>query len=330
MTDAVIEPRESKEVVPATAIARRGAIEGQRQHDIHRIGSADLEREHDPVAHDADDLRRDTVDGNEGADDGRVGPESPPPEGVGQDRHRCRARGFVLGPKGAPQPRRHAQDVVGVRGYECGQHALGIAALPADIDVGRRAGRHRQRLARLGVVEVLGVRQRCRGAPVPPVPHRNQAIGVGIRQRLQKHRVDYAEDRGVGADPEGERQDGNGDEAGIAAHAAEGVADVLGQLRGVLARTDGQQRADVLEPDAQGARGAGRVTLLGAERARHLVAVVGAKVERQEPEEPAEPALARHAGRTLGMSFFARAIPSAVSIRAASARATSRPNVVNR
>ena len=74
-TDAVIEPRESKEVVPATAIARRGAIEGQRQHDIDRIGSADLEREHDPVAHDADDLRWDTVDGNEGADHGRVGPE---------------------------------------------------------------------------------------------------------------------------------------------------------------------------------------------------------------------------------------------------------------
>ena len=210
------------------------------------------------------------------------------------------------------------------------RHALGIATLTADIDVGRRAGRHRQRLARLGVVEVLGVRQRRRGAPVPPVPHRNQAIGIGIRQRLEEHRVDYAEDCGVGSDPEGERQDGNGDEAGIAAHAAEGVADVLRQLRGVLARTDGQQRADVLEPDAERARGAGRVTLLGAERARYLVAVVGAEVERQEPEEPAEPALARHAGRTLGMSFFARAIPSAVSIRAASARATSRPNVVNR
>ena len=73
-----------------------------------------------------------------------------------------------------------------------------------------------------------------------------------------------------------------------------------------------------------------RVPPLLGEHALHLIAVVGAEVERQEPEEPAEPALARHVSRALGMSFFARAIPSAVSIRAASARATSRPNVVSR
>ena len=38
-------------------------------------------------------------------------------------------------------------------------------------------------------------------------PQHRQPIGIGIRQRLQQQRVDDAEDRGVGADADGERRD---------------------------------------------------------------------------------------------------------------------------
>ena len=86
----------------------------------------------------------------------------------------------------------------------------------------------------------------------------------------------------------------------------------------------------VVDPDTYSTCRAGRVAALVAKHTLHLVSVVGAEVERQELEEPTEPALAAHASRALGMSFLARAIPSAVSMRAASARATSRPNGVSR
>ena len=57
---------------------------------------------------------------------------------------------------------------------------------------------------------------------------------IAIRERAKKGRVDDGEDRGVGADAEGESEDDDGGKAGILAHEAEGVAQVLdehGHLR---------------------------------------------------------------------------------------------------
>ena len=61
-------------------------------------------------------------------------------------------------------------------------------------------------------------------------PEAHDAIGVGIGQRPQQHRIDDAEDRGVRADAECERQHREGRERTRASHGAEGVAHVLCEL----------------------------------------------------------------------------------------------------
>ncbi len=98
---------------------------------------------------------------------------------------------------------------------------------------------------------------------------------------------------------------------------AEGVADVLAQLRNVLAGADREQRSHVVPPHTRAAATPGRprFTMLLVEDARHLVAIVGSEVRREQSEQTAEPAVACHASLVFGMSRFARAIPSAVSIR---------------
>src|SRR5690348_1705450 len=52
---------------------------------------------------------------------------------------------------------------------------------------------------------------------------------VAHRQRTEDHRVDQAEDRRIGADAEGQRQDRYGCEPGVAAELAEAVAQILDQ-----------------------------------------------------------------------------------------------------
>jgi hypothetical protein len=118
-----------------------------------------------------------------------------------------------------------------------------------------------------------------------------QALGIGERGS-QHHRVDDAEHRGVGAGTERDHQHGHQHEPRMRAHAAERVADVLGELRGVLAWADGEQRAGVGGPDPRDAdRPAGqRLSMLVAEHVLHVAPVVGAEIERQDAQETAIPA----------------------------------------
>ncbi len=53
----------------------------------------------------------------------------------------------------------------------------------------------------------------------------NDAIGGRPRERAEQDCEDDAEDRGVGADAEGQRQDRGRREGGAGAHGAQGVAD---------------------------------------------------------------------------------------------------------
>jgi hypothetical protein len=65
----------------------------------------------------------------------------------------------------------------------------------------------------------------------PPVPgdrsHSREPVRVGIRQRLEQQRVDDAEDGGVGADADGERDDDHQRQRGGAPQSPDGVAEVL-------------------------------------------------------------------------------------------------------
>ena len=57
-----------------------------------------------------------------------------------------------------------------------------------------------------------------------------ELLGSGHRQGAQQQAVDDAEDRGVGADREGQRQDGDGGEARRASEGAHGVARIVPEI----------------------------------------------------------------------------------------------------
>ena len=280
----------------------------------------------------AHDLHRLAVDRYRSTDDTGIRCEHPPPEAVADDGDRRRiGHGLFRAecpaesrqrPEYFQRPGRH-----GRRG-----HALRITRRSRDVDGIRGHRRERHRAALLGVVEVLGVRQRGSSAPVPPVPDCDETLGVTIRKRTQQHRVHDAEDSRVGADPERERHDGDRDDADVSPHAAEGVVDVLAKLIQMFTRTDGQKVAHSFSPHTQRSGRPTRRCLapLLAKDVFHLPAVIRPHVERQQCQQPVEPAISTHVRRALGINFFARAIPRAVSIRCASARATRRPKSVSR
>ena len=69
--------------------------------------------------------------------------------------------------------------------------------------------------------------------PLVAVPDEDQPVGVRIRQRPEQRLVEQAEDRGVGADAQRERQDGDEREDRLLAERPEGEAEVLhGRLDG--------------------------------------------------------------------------------------------------
>ena len=57
--------------------------------------------------------------------------------------------------------------------------------------------------------------------PVEPRAERDELVGPVVRQRPQQHRVDHAEDRGVGADAERQRQHGDEREGGAPRQSAD-------------------------------------------------------------------------------------------------------------
>jgi hypothetical protein len=59
------------------------------------------------------------------------------------------------------------------------------------------------------------------------LPERYEAVGIWVGKRFEEHAVYHAEDGGIGADSERQREDGDGGESGILAETTEGVADVL-------------------------------------------------------------------------------------------------------
>ena len=66
-------------------------------------------------------------------------------------------------------------------------------------------------------------------APLPSgdgVHELDDAVGVGIGERLEQDRVDHGEDGGVGSDAEGESGDGGYGERRAGDEHAEGVAEV--------------------------------------------------------------------------------------------------------
>ncbi len=60
-----------------------------------------------------------------------------------------------------------------------------------------------------------------------PLPEHDEAVWLGVGQRPQKHRLDDAEDDGVGSDPERQSKDRDYGKPGIVPQSPDGVAKVL-------------------------------------------------------------------------------------------------------
>ena len=89
-------------------------------------------------------------------------------------------------------------------------------------------------LARGAQVEEVGLRVRTFLDAVGGirVPHPDEAVGRGERERVEQHAAHDAEDRGVGADPERQRREGHDGKSGRRAKPAQRVAQILFELVG--------------------------------------------------------------------------------------------------
>ena len=162
----------------------------------------------------------DVVDADDRADGARLGAEPALPERVADHGHRLGPRPVVVGDDGAAGGRLHAEHAeVVAGGGQAGRH-LG----PSVDDQGqRRRGRREHPVEGLaGVAQRFedGIGEGPRNAHSPGgaegrhVPGRavvaapaqaHETVGVGHRQRPEEHAVDGAEERGVGADAQRER-----------------------------------------------------------------------------------------------------------------------------
>ena len=186
--------------------------ERDRQPDLHLgIEEPELPRQH------ADDGERLAVDADVAAD-GAVLPAEPLlPRRVGQDRLAGLAWfRFFLGEE-APADRLRPQEPQQRRRAHHRDDPLGL---------GVAAERHAARVVERLLLEygrvaqpIVVVRHARRAADHPGagvgVVHMDELPGLRHRQRLQQHGIDDREDRGVGADAEGERQDRRGREAAV-------------------------------------------------------------------------------------------------------------------
>ena len=209
----------------------------RRHGGLHQDGHADLRRLRRIDAgksrrRDADDRHRRVVDEDLLADHVRVARKAADPVVVAQHHDRMPLVDLVvfLRVEDAPQRRLDPQHREVVPGDELRLEPLG-AVVDADRGGNEPPAEHlSQRLGLLLVVLVDGIGVHP-GAHVAAhvgallIEH-DQLIGTSHRQLAQQHLVDQREDRGVGPDPQGERQDRHSREQRAAAQAANRKAEV--------------------------------------------------------------------------------------------------------
>jgi len=195
------------------------------------------------LRHDPDDREERAVERDGLADDRRVAAEALAPETMADHRDALARVGGTLG-KARAEHRLHAEHQEEIRRGLDGVDALWIAA-----GLGQRQLRIPPRrgfvehLRQAAIVDEVDRRNPLVRQPLAVVglPHRCQAIGIGIRQRAQNHAVEDAENGRGRADAQRERQHRGDGEARRAAQQAPAEADVLKQcIHGVPSgRLDG-------------------------------------------------------------------------------------------
>src|SRR2546425_10485376 len=153
-----------------------------------------------------------------------MAPEARVPEPVAQQRERGT---LVRRHEAVSDFGVHLQDVEQVRRHRRG---LDFARIPGAGEVIplRGSGRDSGEVVRQGA-QVVEVREGHAEphAPEPGGHDLEEAVRSRVRQRLEEHGVHRAEDGGVGADTEGEREHGHGGEAGALRERADGKTEIL-------------------------------------------------------------------------------------------------------
>ena len=215
---------------------QRGAANFDLSFDFWRSGEAEPlwkvadGREPEPVRHHPDDGVRRPVERNRAGQDAGIRRESPPPETLG-DHHDThprdvfvdeRAAVICLDPQRVEEMASHANRSQALGLVDAGQiqsvgpdprEAVERAAAPDEIvDIARRPGQPIEPGALLDLRAVA--------------PHHCQPIRLGKRQRADESGIDNTEDRDVGSDAQGERDDGDEREARALTERADGDAEV--------------------------------------------------------------------------------------------------------
>jgi hypothetical protein len=178
--------------------------------------------------HHPDDRPRHPVDPQGPPEDLAVAAEAALPEFVAEDRHRLGAGELLRLGEAPSEDRRHPQERQhrgGDRGrvQPLGSLAAGQVDGPAVVDPQVLEDPVRPPVEEIGGVGVLELGN---AEPRGGVPHPHQPLRVGVGQRPQQDAVDDAEDRGVGADAEGQGEDREQGESRLPQELADGGAEV--------------------------------------------------------------------------------------------------------
>ena len=175
---------------------------------------------------DADDFAGIAIHHDAAAQNRAVSAEARFPIAVGEHHGAVAFRVVIGGGEAASQGGLHIQNGEQAMGhgqdgdfFRLGEAGYARRFVPPHADVLKHAAFLAvNEVQRRGHVEVLDI-DAGRG-----VPQRDELPGVRIRQRLQQHAFDHAEDRRVGADADGQRHERNGGEHRRPRQPAQGMA----------------------------------------------------------------------------------------------------------
>jgi hypothetical protein len=209
---AGLEPADEVEHARPTQVDEVGigVVQRHRRPQLHRRSSA-LDRMTEAFRHDADDGDRIVIEPHRPSDHRPLAAEPLLPQIVRDQGHVADVALVVGLGKVAPQHGRRAEQREVVVAHYRGLDPLGLVRA-GQVDVDRpHGGQVADRRHFREEIVVFGLRH---GHLTPFAaqqlgPEAHQLIRLRIRQRLEQHRVDHAEDRGVGADAQRERQHGH-------------------------------------------------------------------------------------------------------------------------
>ena len=212
-------------------LAADDRLGAERRRDVE--GAADLHAA-EIALRDADDRERVSVELNRFADHVRAAAVFALPESITEDRDRpirTAAAPIIVGREQAANLRRDAERVEEAAADEEPLRVARLAAgiqVEARVAVGADADQH---LLVIADVLPLRVGQRGVGAAYALEAENHQPIRLVDRQRLEDQRVDQREDRDVGADAEGQREQRHAADDGRLPHLPDGELEVTNERR---------------------------------------------------------------------------------------------------